>query len=524
MNPLKQPQATALKLLPGRHLIKTLVTLTLILFFSLIINSVQAQINAVQNGSWNDPTTWDVGVPTASDNVKIGGNLIVTIDAAGATCLALQIGDIDANGLPGGIKFSGSTGYLTVLGTITMGNFDFLSTGTIDMGGVGVTGTLECGSIVDSDPIGFSGIYINNSLYGTFIFNQTSTLPSALNAFNNLTVKSGVLTEGGSNLAIEGNLTIKDGATLALGARSAQRNSIGGILTLENNGTLKIAGTGTIPANYTTHFFGATSTVEYYGTDQTVTSLNSSQNYGNLIISGSGIKTVNNNIGIAGNLAVNAGVFGVSTFTADRVSAGGSLTVANGATLRIQGAGTLPANFSTHSIGATSTIEYSGTSAQNVIVLNSAQDYGNLNVMNQAKTLTGNIRVRGTLTFGGSSTNRLVIGNNTLTLDGAIGGTSVSAGRNFTGSASSNLVLNGAINRTLFFNTTTAGTTNALNNLTINHNGNIATLGNNLNVNNNITFTAGKLAISTATLTLKGGITNTVTGGISGSSTSNLNF
>lgn len=496
----------------------------LLLLLIISMQWAEGQIRAVGFGSWNNPATWDAGVPTAADDVIIGSDLIVTIDAAGATCNNLQIGDNDVTGLTGGILFSGTTGYLTVEGAITMGSFDWLTTGTIDMGGVGDAGTLECGSIVDSD-IG-SGIYTSTNLYGTFIFNQTSTLPAPLVSFNNLIVKGGVLTEGGANLSIEGNLSILNGATLDLVARSAQRNSIGGTLTVENNATLKIAGGGTIPANYATHVFGATSTVEYYGTDQTVTFLNSSQNYGHLIISGTAgsVSSVNGTIAIAGNLTINSGTFNISTFASDRITSGGALTVADGGTLRIQGAGTLPANFSTHSIGANSTIEYIGTSPQDVADLNSGQDYGNLTVTNQTKTLLGNTRVRGTLTFGGVATNRLVIGSNTLTLDGVIGGNSVAGGRNFTGSATSNLVLNGAFDRTIFFNSTTAGTTNALNNFTINHNGNVATLGNNMFVNSALIFTAGKLAIASATLTVRGNITNTVTGGIRGSTASNLIF
>lgn len=497
----------------------------LLLLLIISMQWAEGQIRAKGFGSWNNPTTWDGNiVPVAADDVIIGSDLIVTIDSAGATCNNLQIGDNDVTGLTGGILFSGTTGYLTVEGTITMGSFDWLTTGTINMGGVGDAGTLECGSIVDSD-IG-SGIYTNTSLYGTFIFNQTSTLPAPLVSFNNLIVKGGVLTEGGANLSIEGNLSILNGATLDLVSRSAQRNSIGGTLTVENNATLKIAGGGTIPANYATHVFGATSTVEYYGTDQTVTFLNSSQNYGHLIISGTAgsVSSVNGIINIAGNLTINSGTYNISTFASDRIASGGTLTVADGGTLRIQGAGTLPANFSTHSIGANSTIEYIGTSPQDVAFLNSGQNYGNLTVTNQTKTLLGNTRVRGTLTFGGVATNRLVIGSNTLTLDGVIGGNSVAGGRNFTGSATSNLVLNGAFDRTIFFNSTTAGTTNALNNFTINHNGNVATLGNNMFVNSALIFTAGKLAIASATLTVRGNITNTVTGGIRGSTASNLIF
>ena len=52
---------------------------------------------------------------------------------------------------------------------------------------------------------------------------------------------------------------------------------------------LKIGGTGTLPSNYSTHSIGATSTVEYAGTTTSVAALNSSQNYGNLTISGTGV-------------------------------------------------------------------------------------------------------------------------------------------------------------------------------------------------------------------------------------------
>src|SRR5262249_17429723 len=52
---------------------------------------------------------------------------------------------------------------------------------------------------------------------------------------------------------------------------------------------------------------------------------------------------------------------------------GGTLSLANGSTLKIGGTRTFPANFATHSLGVSSTVEYSGTS-QAV----SAEAYGNL--------------------------------------------------------------------------------------------------------------------------------------------------
>jgi len=487
----------------------------MLLFFFISIGfaaSAQTTITAVQSGMWNDPDTWDAAaVPTSADDVVVGSGLTVQVNSEGEACQSLVIGAGDGSG-SGAVAFAG-TSSLTVTGTILLGDING-ATGTITMD---AGATLSCSTIEEGDP-NYSGIYETN--LGTIVFNGSFTLPYNLFQFNNLVVNSGTLSTGGRNLPIEGDLTINDGATLDLGANTANRNTIAGTFTVNNGGTLRIGGGGTIPANFNTHVIGATSTIEYYGVAQTVATLNSSQNYGYLIISGSGLKEVNGSIGISRDLTVNSGIFSVNTFSANRTSAGGTLTVANGATLRIAGSGTLPSSYTTHAIGATSTIEYSGTSAQNIAVLNTSQKYGNLNVYNSVKTLSGSITVAGTITFGGTP-NKLSIGSNTLTLEGAISG-SLTGSRNFSGSATSNMIINGAVNRTLFFDATTIGTTNVLNNLTINHSGNVSTLGNDLVINSNLTFTAGKLAIAARTLTIKGDLVNTVAEGLKGSTSSKL--
>jgi hypothetical protein len=495
---------------------QSLKAVVLIFCMTGFISFAQSQttFTAVQAGQWNDPDTWDMGaVPTAADDVVVGSGITVLVASVAEACNTLVIGMGDGSG-SGTVTFSGVSS-LTVTGTILMGDING-ATGTITMDAAAV---LTCGTIEEADP-GYSGIYETNT--GMMIFNGSFTLPFNLFQFHDLVVNGGTLTTGGRNLPIEGDLTINSGATLDLGVNTANRNTIAGTFTVADGATLRIGGGGTIPANFSTHVIGATSTIEYYGVSQTVATLNSSQNYGNLIISGSGLKEVNGAIGISRDLTVNSGIFSVNTFSANRTSAGGTLTVANGATLRIAGSGTIPSNYSTHVVGATSTIEYSGTSAQTVAVLNSSQKYGHLNVYNAFKTLGGDITVAGTLTFGGTP-NKLIIGSNTLTLEGQISG-SLTGSRNFMGSTTSNLVMKGAFNRTLFFDATTVGTTNVLNNLTINHNGNISTLGNDLVLNGALTFTAGKLSIAARTLTLKGNLVNTVTGGIRGSTSSKIIF
>ena len=82
---------------------------------------------------------------------------------------------------------------------------------------------------------------------------------------------------------------------------------------------------------------------------------------------------------LAGTLSVSNGTFDLAGFTANRTSAGGSLTVANNATLKIGGTNTFPANYTTNTLSVTSTVEYSGT---NQTVSNQA--YGNLKLSSSA--------------------------------------------------------------------------------------------------------------------------------------------
>jgi hypothetical protein len=71
--------------------------------------------------------------------------------------------------------------------------------------------------------------------------------------------------------------------------------------------------------------------------------------YGHLVISGSGTKTLAANATVAGNLTVSAGTFDTAGFSVNRTSAGGTLSVSNGATLRIGGTASFPANYATRS-------------------------------------------------------------------------------------------------------------------------------------------------------------------------------
>jgi hypothetical protein len=416
-------------------------------------------------------------------------NSTTAAQAINGTAASKTFNNVTVNKAGQTLSVGGGTTTLTLNGTMTL-----------------TAGTFSAGT---ASAINIAGNWTNNGgTYtpgsGTVIFTST-TAAQAINGtaasqtFNNITVnKSGqTLSIGGSTTAvvINSDLTISAG-TFDLGTATVNRATSGGTITVSNGATLKIGGTNSFPSNYTTHSLGATSTVEYSGTMQTV----SVETYGNLTISGSGTKTLAGTTTLAGNLSINAGTFDLSTFTADRLAAGGTITVANGAVLKIGGTNGFPANYTTHTLGATSTVEYGGTT-QTV----SAESYGNLTIsgsatktMNGATTVAGDLTLSsGTLSTSASNFNLTVGGNWTNNGGTFSGGTSTVT---FTGTAKT---IGGTSSTTFPALTVTTGT------ITMNNDNSCTsfTLANN-NVANS--FTHG----GTSTLTVNGAVTiNQASGG-----------
>ncbi len=211
---------------------------------------------------WFNSGNWTGGVPGSSTNVDIPNVTNQPVINAPAYC----------NGI---ILNSGTT--IGIAGTNTL----TVSGNWMNNGGAVTAGT------------------------GTVTFNgSTQTIGgSASTTFNNLTINSSVSTTLGVNINVAGDLSVTTGV-FDIGSFTCNRSTAGGLLTLSNNATLKIGGTNTLPSNYSTHSIGATSIIHYSGTDQTVAALNSSQTYGNLMLSGVGTKlfpearTITNNLTI----------------------------------------------------------------------------------------------------------------------------------------------------------------------------------------------------------------------------------
>lgn len=115
-----------------------------------------------------------------------------------------------------------------------------------------------------------------------------------------------------------------------------------------------------------------------------------------------------------------------------------------------------------------------------------AGSYTNLNIVNDA-TLQGNATITGQIRF--QTGTKINLNGNTLTLSGVISGSPT-----FVGGTTSALIINGSGNaENINFDQTTPGTTNRLQNFTLNRASTTITLGNEMQVTGTVTPDAGTL-------------------------------
>jgi len=180
---------------------------------------------------------------------------------------------------------------------------------------------------------------------------------------------SGTLTLAANETTNNGNVKVQS-VTLDLSTFTLTGAAKTDSITVANGATLRIGGTNSFPSNYTTHNLGATSTVEYYGTNQVVTA----ESYGHLILSGSGTKTMPATpLTVQGNFTM-AGT--ASATAAADMTVNGNFTIGAGDTF---GAGSfshsVKGNFTNNGAfnAGTSTFTFNGTGAQAIGGANSTK-------------------------------------------------------------------------------------------------------------------------------------------------------
>ncbi len=305
-------------------------------------------------GTWFAAARWTCTlpggsrIPLSTDNVVIGGNHVVTVDTANAVGASLTISAGNNNG---GVTVNAARS-LSIGGNVSIDAANLAGNGRAKT--LTVAGTLNVGG-----SLAVNGQGANNRAAQLVISNAAAVVNVTGDVTTSATVDSIVNFTAAGTLNVQGNFA---------------------------NGLALTAGAGTVVYNGT----GAQTVGTY--------------TYNNLTINKSGgTATLSGTSPVAGNLTVTAGILDLSTFTADRTAAGGTITVANGATLRVGGTNTFPASYATHALGATSTVDYAGTAQ--AVAAEGVPGYGHLTLSGSGtKTMPGAAQIiRGNFTTAGTA-------------------------------------------------------------------------------------------------------------------------
>lgn len=316
------------------------------------------------NGNTSNPQTYTSGgtVTNAINYIVSTGAYVRPADAntvfLGGGTFTLQTGATLGIKSAQGITTTGATGMVRVTGarSYNTGANYIYSGQTNQSSGNGLPTTVNSLRIENSGPTG----------------NQTVSLSQ--------------------NTALVTNLSVISGG-LDLLTFTANRTASGGTLTLADGALLRIGGTNTLPSNYSSHVIGCNSTIEYYGSNQTVANINSPSTYGKLLLSGTGIKTLQvgtnticNDFTMSGNISVTA---------VEGINFGGNVLIGAGTTFTGSGF--------THQVEGNWNVEGVFIPGNGLVVFD---QNGNVNIAGGTfnslrvsgtglKTVTGNIEING---------------------------------------------------------------------------------------------------------------------------------
>jgi len=458
--------------------------------FSSVSIMAQTSWKGTVSTSWKNAGNWTAGIPTSTTDAIIGdanftGSFQPGISGSSA-CKSLTLG-----GGARAVTLTTSRN-LTISGNLTINSNGTLSQGktTISVSGNWSNSGTYTATSNNSNMV-FSGV--TQSLGGS---STTTFRKLTVNAGSTLTLAANVTVSGsGSLLTVKGILSPGVSPTYLVTATA---------LTVNANARL-LVNAATFAANYTVSgsvTLNAGSTVDYSSTTTNQT-VSSSLTYGTLRISGSGTKSLAGNLpalasssGTTGNVYIAAGILDLQGFTAARGTtvSGGSFTVSNGATLKIGGTNTFPANYASITLPLTSTVEYSGT---NQAV--AAATYGNLTLSSSSgaalKTFPASaFTIAGNLTSNiGSGTSVSYTAGAALSITGNV---VIGAGTTFAG---------GTFAHSIFGNWTNDGTFTGNTSMITFTGGGASISGTGVNNFNDLTIAASNISAAASTsLTIAG--------------------
>src|SRR3954470_24722157 len=362
---------------------RALASLVTLMVLSCMSAAAYAQTcTALSAGTWFAAARWSCTapaanrIPLATDNVVIP-NFAITVDTANAVAASVSL----ASGNNNGSLTINATRTLAVGGSVN------LSASTLT--GSGRSKSIVVAGTLTADSMTISGQAANTLQAQLVINNGTVDIAADVTVSANTNTDISFCTGAACGAAAGGTLNV--GGNLASGAQFTR-------------------GTGTV--NY--DGVGAQDVGSYA--------------YNNLSVTkSSGTATLLANVTVAGSLAVTCpatctdGTFDLSSFTANRTAAGGTISVGAGARLLVGGTNSFPTNYATQTLNTTSTAEYDGT-AQTVDGVN----YGNLTIrgargLNNVTMENGTtIGIAGTFTAIAtfSGTGQYVVTNNTVNFNG----------------------------------------------------------------------------------------------------------
>lgn len=531
---------------------------------------------------WNEPTNWDIGtVPTSTIDVSIPDVSGTTgnapkITSADASCKTLTITDgnltlensrdltvlgdvnigstgagvlvVNSNGSEitvggswtrgasgvftngnGKVTFNGSAGTKTIT-PLTSAFSSLVFDGNATFSLVGATFTVNDTLRISTGDVKMTTNNQNLNLGGDFnlqsggSFDDTTTTGRVVLTGSNQQVWGGYfyrLRASGSGIkAVNGYMRVTDSLAVTSSTLRATPGS-----TIEVNGNMLISSGGTFNDSTSgTHTFAGrwTSSGSYTGTgtvtlDGAAQSIDSAT-FNNLILSGSGTKTLFGNVITTGNLQIKTAItldMGAGNGFSITGSGTNTLIMDATSTLTIRGPNNFPTSFESQTIDATSSTNYIGTSPQTV----AGATYGNLGLTTNSttRTLSGDITVLGNLNLA------------TGTLDVSASNYSIYVGGNWTNNGtfvprSGEVTFNGGGAQTL--NTGGNGAGKAFYKFTVSKSAGTATLGAALDVDKHLTISLGTFAnggldvaiggdlLVLGTYTVTGGATNTTFDGV----------
>ncbi len=440
--------------------------LAFLMLQTTLFAQVAGDFRSANTGNWSASTSWErytgtiweasgVGAnnpgqtPTATSSVWIQIGHVISL-TADASCLDLHLNNTALNRLNLNVSklavFGKLRAYSAAVGTIPgadgvpPANTNWI---TSTSGKISVEGNTRNLTVAAqwSGANGAATFASGNSFDIEINLNagQTATCNTDIR-MRNITVNTGSLTMAGANniyvdqgAANVGAFSIASTGTVNLGTGTIQRtvtqSTTNHFATFTSNGTLNftaattanVLAAGTVTFNGTVGYTAAgAQTFVTRGATNTAAAL--ANTYNDVVISGSGIKTIGLSTSINGNLTISAGTLAdAATFLLTGPGAGTgkvldmSAATATAITLVNTSADPFPL-FQTYNMHSTlSTVNYNSGVSQNI---RGGLSYGNLAIGGaNAKVADGNLTVKGTLTITNGA---LTDANKTITVNGAI--------------------------------------------------------------------------------------------------------